>query len=106
MIETGPAVFGEMADEFKDWVNLEGILGSKVTVNGFRLGESNFNPGKEKATISVQFEGEDVDYGWSTESAAVVDTLKANSENMPFLCVVETRTSKKNGKQYPVLVGA
>ena len=47
-----------------------------------------------------------MDYGWSTESAAVVDTLKANSENMPFLCVVETRTSKKNGKQYPVLVGA
>jgi hypothetical protein len=105
MKETGPAIFGEMVDEFKDWTNLEGIMGSKVVINGYRIGESNFNPGKAKAIVDFNFEDEPEHYGWSTESAAVLDTLEANQDNLPFECAVETRVSKKNGKSYPVLVG-
>jgi hypothetical protein len=106
MIVTGPSTFGQMADEFTDWANLDSLKGSVIVVNGWRLGESNFNPGKDKATISLQFKDEPEHYGWSTESAAILDTLKANEKNFPFECAVETRVSKRNGKPYPVLVGA
>ncbi len=106
MITTGPKLFGDMVDEFVDWVNLVQLTkGGKINVNGYRLGESNFTAGKAKATIDINYEEEFEHYGWSTESAAVLDALEANQENLPFACVVETRTSKKNGKDYPVLVG-
>lgn len=107
MIETGGAkVFGEMADEFDDWTNLEALKGSKVIVNGFRLHESKYTPGKEAVTIDVTLHDLDDHYGWTTEGKAVLNALKTNSENCPFECVVETRVSKRNGKEYPVIIGA
>lgn len=106
MKESANAVYGEMADEFKDWVSLDKLVGESVTVNGYRLGDSNFNPGKKKATIDINFEGEPDHYGWSTEGAAIMDILEANQDNFPFDAEVQLRTSKKNGKDYPVLVGS
>ncbi len=105
MIATGPKLFGDMVDEFVDWMNLEKLAGSKIVINGYRLGESIFTAGKVKATIDINYEEEGEHYGWSTEGAAVLDALEANNKNLPFACVVEIRTSKKNGKDYPVLVG-
>lgn len=108
MIETGGSqVFGEMADEFDDWTNLEALIGKAVTINGFRLHESKFSAGKQAATVDVSFADNPLEsYGWTTEGKAVLNALKANEENCPFECKVETRISKKNNKPYPLLVSA
>jgi hypothetical protein len=108
MIETsGSTVHGEMVEEFDDWTNLEALKGSKVVINGFRLHESKYTPGKQAATIDVSMADNPLSsLGWGTEGKAVINGLKANADNCPFECVVETRISKKNGKPYPLLVGA
>jgi len=107
MIEVeGSQVYGEMAEEFDDWSNLDALKGGKITVNGFRLHESKYTPGKEAATMDISPEDDKLsNIGWSTEGKAVINGLKANKENCPFECTVEVRISKKNGKPYPLLIG-
>jgi hypothetical protein len=102
----GSVVFGEMADEFDDWTNLEALIGSKIQVNGWRIHESKYTPGKNAATIDIS-PADDMlkNIGWSTEGKAVLNALSANEDNVPFECKVETRISKKNNKPYPLLVG-
>lgn len=105
MIAADNSLHGEMSEDFgNNWTNIGELKGAKIVIHGFRFGESNFTPGKRKATVDLTFEGDDIHYGWSSEGKAILDALELNAENCPFECVLETRVSKKNNKEYPVLV--
>lgn len=102
----GSVVHGTMVEEFDDWTNLEALKGAKIVVNGWRIHESKYTAGKESATLDINITSDFLtSLGWTTEGKAVLSTLAVNEDNCPFECTVETRISKKNGKEYPVIIG-
>ena len=100
---SGSEVFGEMAQEFADWVSTDDIAGAKIVVSGYRLTKSQMNTDDEgkpadKAIIDISYyeSEDDSHYGYSTESKTILRQLK--TQNFPFLTALEKVPLKSNPK--------
>lgn len=94
--------YGSFGDDLEKTEKVD-LLGSVITVNGYRLLDSDFNEGKYAAVDFTPGNG-GIRSFFTTASGVLMKQLAANKENMPFKAGLEERPSKTSSYSYMTFI--
>ncbi len=89
--------YGMFGDDLEK-TEKEDLLGSVITVNGFRLLDSEFNDGKYAVVDFTN--GVDARSFFTTASGVLMKQLTHNKENLPFKAGLEEKKSASSSYSY------
>ena len=100
-------VFGTIGDDL-EVLHTKDLLGSVITVNGYKLLDSEHNDDKY-AVMDISTDDGDIgetDFIWNTGSGVIRKQLHHNRENLPFKAGLEERQAKDSSNTYLTFTSA
>ncbi len=94
--------FGTFGDDLEKTEKVD-LLGSVLTVNGYRLLDSEFNEGKYAAVDFTPDNG-GIRSFFTTASGVLIKQLTHNKENMPFKAGLEEKKSASSSYSYMTFI--